>query len=230
MSGSRPIIGRLSPAIRALLIAEVAIYAVYLLVRPLRPMMELHLAVGPRLFVGEYWQLLTGIFLHLDPSSLLWNAVGIWWACADVERAAGTRRMVGLFLVGGVLTNLGFAWVARHTFGEGAIFGGASFAVLAMIVAWGRIYDRTPISPFGVFSVQARYLAMALVGWNVISALAGPAVSWPSLAATAVAILVGLFGATPRGFDALWDAIKVRRLRRRYRVIEGGRPPKKYVN
>jgi membrane associated rhomboid family serine protease len=229
-SGSRPIIGRLTPAIRALLIAEVAIYAVYLFVRPLRPAMEAHLAVGPRLFAGEYWQLFTGIFLHLDPSSLLWNAVGIWWACADVERAAGTRRMVGLFLVGGVLTNLTFALVARHTFGEGAIFGGASFAVLAMIAAWGRIYDRTPISPFGAFSIQARYLAMALVGWNVISALAGPVVSWPSLAATTVAVVVGYFGATPRGFDRLWDAFKVRRLRRRYRVIDGGRPPKKYVN
>ena len=48
-SGSRHIIGRLSPTIRALLIAEVAIYAVYLLVRPLRPAMEAHLAVGPRL-------------------------------------------------------------------------------------------------------------------------------------------------------------------------------------
>jgi membrane associated rhomboid family serine protease len=229
-SGSRPIIGRLTPAIRALLIAEAAIYAVYLLVRPLRPMMEAHLAVGPRLFAGEYWQLVTGIFLHLDPQSLLWNAVGIWWACADVERARGTPRMVGLFLVGGVLTNLTFALVARHTFGEGAIFGGASFAVLAMIAAWGRIYDRTPVSPFGVFSVQSRYLAMALIGWSVISALAGPVISWPSLAATAVATLVGYFGATPRGFDGLWDALKLRRLRRRYRVIDGGRPAKKYVN
>jgi membrane associated rhomboid family serine protease len=229
-SGSRPIIGRLSPTIRALLIAEVAIYAVYLLVRPLRPAMEAHLAVGPRLFVGEYWQLATAIFLHLDPQSLFWNAIGIWWAGADVERAQGPRRLLTLFLVGGVLTNLTYAMVERHTFGEGAIFGGASFAVLALIAAFGRIYDRTPMSIFGAFSLQARHIAMALVAWSVVASLAGPVVNWASLAATAVAVLVGVFGATPRGFDGLWDALKLRRLRRRYRVIEGGRAPKKYVN
>lgn len=221
---------RLSPAIRALLIAEAAIYAVYLLVRPLRPMMEAHLAVGPRLFVGEYWQLVTAIFLHLDPQSLFWNVVGIWWAGADVERAQGTRRMLALFLVGGVLTNLTYAVVERHTFGEGAIFGGASFAVLTLIAAWGRIYDRTPMSIFGAFSLQARHIAMALIVWSVVASLAGPVVNWASLAATAVAVGVGLLGATPRGFDGLWDTLKLRRLRRRYRVIDGGRPPKKYVN
>jgi membrane associated rhomboid family serine protease len=193
-------------------------------------MMEAHLAVGPRLFIGEYWQLLTAIFLHLDPQSLFWNVVGIWWAGADVERAQGTRRMLTLFLVGGVLTNLTYAVVERYAFGEGAIFGGASFAVLTLIAAWGRIYDRTAMSIFGAFSLQARHIAMALIVWSVVASLAGPVVNWASLAATAAAVLVGLAGATPRGFEGLWDALKVRRLRRRYRVIDGGRPPKKYVN
>jgi membrane associated rhomboid family serine protease len=221
---------RLSPAVRALLIAEVAIYAVYLLIRPLRPVMDLHLAVGPRLFAGEYWQLVTAIFVHLDYVPLFWNLVGIWWAAADVERAQGTRRMLVLFFVGGVLCNLTYAQVARHTFGEGAIFGGASFAVLTLIVAYGRIYGRTPMSLFGAWAVQARYIAMALVAWNVIASLAGPAIQWANLAATATAVVVGYLLGVPGALDSLWDGLKVRRLRRRYRVIDGGRPPKKYVN
>jgi hypothetical protein len=47
-----------------------------------------------------------------------------------------------------------------------------------------------------------------------------------------VATAVGYFGAAPGGFDGLRDALKVRRLRRRYRVIDGGagRPPKNYMN
>ncbi|HVV51867.1 MAG TPA: rhomboid family intramembrane serine protease [Polyangia bacterium] len=231
-SGARPIIGRLSPAIKALLIAQAVIYAIFLLVRPLRPLMEAHLAVGPGLFAGEYWQLATGIFLHLDPTTFLWNVVGLWWAGADVERAQGTRRMVALFLVGGVLTNLAYAAVDRYVFGTGSIFGGSSFAVLTLIVAFGRIYGRTPMSIFGAFSVQARYISIALVGWYVVMALAGPVVSWPSLAATATATVVGYFLGVPGGLEALWDALKLRRLRRRYRVIDGGagRPPKKYVN
>ena len=86
------------------------------------------------------------------------------------------------------------------------------------------------MSIFGAFSVQARHIAMALVGWSVVSALAGPAVNWASLAATAVATVVGYLRAPhPAGFDGLWDALKMRRLRRRYRVIEGGRPPAQEV-
>jgi membrane associated rhomboid family serine protease len=223
---------RLTPAIKALLIAQAVVYGIFLFVRPLRPAMEAHLAVGPRLFAGEYWQLVTGIFLHLDPASLLWNAVGLWWAGADVERAQGTRRLVALFIVGGVLTNLAQALVARYAFGEGAVFGGASFAVLTLIVAFGRIYDRAPMSIFGALTVQARYITIALVGWYVVAALAGPAVNWASLAGTAAAIAVGYIGAAPGSLDGLWDALKLRRLRRRYRVIDGGagRPPKKFVN
>ena len=231
-TGSRPIIGRLSPAIRALLIAQVALYAVYLLVRPLRPMMALHLAISPRFFAGEYWQLVTATFLHLDPQALLYSVLGIWWAASDVERAQGTRRMVALFLVAGILTNLVVAMVSRHMYGEVVIYGGASFAVIALFVAYGRIYDRTSANLFGVFSVQARYIAIAFVCWDVVMALAGPAVDWTSLAGIATATVVGYFGATPGGLDGLWDALKIRRLRRRYRVIEGGagRPPKNYMN
>jgi membrane associated rhomboid family serine protease len=229
-SGARPIIGRLSPAIRALLIAQVAIYAVYLLARPLRPMMEAHLAVSPLLFAGEYWQLVTGIFLHLDYRPLFWNLVVLWWAASDVERAQGTRRMMALFLIGGVLCNLTYAAVMRHLLGGVEPFGGASFAALTLIVAYGRIYGRTPMSLFGAWAVQARYISIALVGWSVVAALAGPTVDWASLAATAVATLVGYFLGVPGALDSMWDSLRVRRLRRRYRVIDGGRPPKKYVN
>jgi membrane associated rhomboid family serine protease len=231
-SGSRPIIGRLTRAIKALLIAQVAIYAVFLLIRPLRPVMAAHLAVSSRLFAGEYWQLVTAIFLHLDPRSLLYSALGLWWAGSDVERAQGTRSMVALFLIAGILTNLALAVVSRSVWGEELPFGGASFAVLALFVAFGRIYNRTSTSLFGVFSVQARYIAIGFVGWDVIVALAGPMVDWASLAGIATATAVGYFGAAPGGFQGFWDALKIRRLRRRYRVIEGGagRPPKNYMN
>ncbi len=231
-SGSRPLIGRRTPAIKTLMIALAATYAVYLLVRPLRPAMEMHLAVSPRLFAGEYWQLATAIFLHLDPQSFLYSIIGLWWAATDVERAQGTRRMLVLFFVAGVLSNLAYALVFRYEFGEGGTFGGASFAVLALFVAFGRIYNRTVVSVFGAFSTQGRYIAMAFVGWSVVLALAGPAVNWSSLAAIATATVIGYLGAAPGGFEGLWDALKVRRLRRRYRVIEGGagRPPKNYMN
>ena len=102
----------------------------------------------------------------------------------------------------------------------------------ALFVAFGRIYGRTVMSVFGAFTVQARTIAIAFVGWNVVIALAGAQVDWASLAATATAALAGYIGAAPGGFDALREALKLRRLRRRYRVIDGGagRSRKNYMN
>jgi rhomboid protease GluP len=227
-SGSRPIIGRLTPAIKALLIAETAIFLLFLIAIPLRPMMAAHMALGARLFAGEYWQLVTSLFLHIDPNRFLFSVLGIWWAGSDVERAQGTRRMLVLFFVAGILANLAFAMVSRALLGGVIPFGGASLAVLALFVAFGRIYGRTMTNLFGVFAVQARYIAIAFVAWDVVSALA--AVNWPEMAGIATASLVGYLLAVPGALDSLWDGLKVRRLRRRYRVIDGGRPPKKYVN
>jgi membrane associated rhomboid family serine protease len=229
-SGSRPILGRLTPAIKALLIAQAAIFAFFLIAIPLRPVMVARLALSPGLFAGEYWKLVTSLFLHLEPSRFLYCVLGIWWAGSDVERAQGTRRMLALFFVAGALANLAFAAASRSLLGDVMPFGGASFAVEALFVAFGRIYGRALVNLFGVFAVQARYIAIAFIGWDVVVALA--AVNWPELAGIAAATLLGYLGATPGGLDGLWDALKLRRLRRRYRVIDGGagRPPKKYVN
>jgi hypothetical protein len=55
---------------------------------------------------------------------------------------------------------------------------------------------------------------------------------WAALAATAVTTVAGYLLAAPGGFAQAWAGLKARRLRRRYRVLEGGarRPPKKYLN
>lgn len=211
-------------------------FAFFLIAIPLRPLMAAHLALGPRFFAGEYWQLLTSLFLHLDPyrvlysdpNRFLFSVIGIWWAGSDVEKAQGTRRMLALFFVAGILANLAFAVVSRTLLGNVIPFGGATLAVLGLFVAFGRIYGRMQVNLFGVFAVQARYIAVAFVAWDAVFALA--AVNWPELAGIAVATVVGYLLAAPGGLGGLWDALKVRRLRRRYRVIEGGRPPKKYVN
>jgi len=84
----------------------------------------------------------------------------------------------------------------------------------------------------GGLTLQARTIAMIYVAWSVVVCLSGSETAVPELAATAVATAVGYFGAAPGGLDGIRDALKLRRLRRRYRVIDGGagRPPKNFVN
>ncbi|MBV8880915.1 MAG: rhomboid family intramembrane serine protease, partial [Planctomycetaceae bacterium] len=39
---------------------------------------------------GEYWRLLTAVFLHVGWIHLLWNAWGLFGWCADIEKTVGS--------------------------------------------------------------------------------------------------------------------------------------------
>jgi membrane associated rhomboid family serine protease len=232
-SWSEPIAERLTPAIKTFVIADAIFYAFYVFVREVRAPMFAHLALGPGIWHGEVWQLFTSLFMHFDLLGFVFNIIGLWWVGAFIERTQGTRRFVALFLVSGVLANVALAGIAHlRTYQAGAVFDGCSFAVLAIFCAFGRIYGRTPAQFFGALSLQARHVAWILVGWSVIASLLRP--NWAELAATLVAAAAGYLGAAPGGLREAWGTFRIRRLRRRYRVLDGGasppRPPKKYLN
>jgi membrane associated rhomboid family serine protease len=230
-SWSQPIAERLTPAIKAFVIADAIIYALYVFVREARPAMMAHLALGPGLFAGELWQPITSLFVHFDLLGFIFNLIGLWFVGAFIERTQGTRRFVTLFLTAGVLANLALAGVNHlRPYRVGEISDGCSFAVLALFVAFGRIYGRAPAQVLGGLFLQARHLALIFVAWGVLASLLRA--DWGQLAATLTAAAVGYLGAAPGGLSEAWNALKVRRLRRRYRVIEGGapRPSRKYWN
>lgn len=232
-SWSEPIAERLTPAIKAFVIADAILYAFYVFVREVRPLMIAHLAVGPGIWRGEVWQLVTSLFVHFDLLGFVFNIIGLWFVGAFIERTQGTRRFVTLFLVSGVLANIALAGVAHlRTYQSGDVFDGCSFAVLALFCAFGRIYGRAPTQVFGALQLQARHLALIFVGWGVVASLIR--LDWAQLAATLVASAAGYLGAAPGGLREAWGSFRIRRLRRRYRVLDGGaappRPPKKYLN
>jgi membrane associated rhomboid family serine protease len=230
---TRPITERLTPVIKGLILTMVVIYAIYVFVREARPLLETHLAIGTRLFRGEVWQPLTSMFVHVDPLLFAMDLLGIWFTGAQLERVQGTRRFLTMFFLAGVLSNLTIAGIdylrmaGLHV--DVAFTTGSAYVVLAMFVAFGRIYDRTPTQILGGFVVQSRNMALFFVGWFALAALFRQ--NWGELAATVVATAVGFLGAAPGGWDAIRQRLKVRRMRRRYKVLEGGnRPSKKYLN
>lgn len=229
---TRPITERLTPVIKGMILTMAALYAVYVFVKEARPLIEGYLAVGPGLFRGQVWQLGTSLFAHTDLLQFVLDVVCIWFTGAQLERVQGTRRFLTMFFVAGVLSNLAIAGVERVRMAgldlPVAYTAGSAFAVLAMFVAFGRIYDRTPTQILGGLFVQSRYMAAFFVAWFALAALLRH--SWSELAATAVATAVGFFAAAPGGVDAIWSRVKSRKARRRYRVLEGGRAGKKYLN
>jgi membrane associated rhomboid family serine protease len=219
-SWTRPIAERLTPAIKALVIAQSVLFFFYVFVKETREFFAAHLALGPGMLHGEVWQLFTALFIHFDFLGFIFNLIGLWFVGALIERTNGTRRFLQLFFVAGVLSNLAIALIARlGTYRGSDIFDGCSFAILALFVAFGRMYGRTPTQILGGLVMQARHLAMILVAWFVIADLIRG--DWPRLAGGLVAAAVGLLmgGGGIRDLLALW---KARRIRQRYQVLDGG--------
>lgn len=211
---------RLTPAIKALVIANTAVYLLYVFVKEARPAMLEHLAVGESI-LREPWQPLTAMFVHFDPLSFLLNMVGLWFVGAFIERTQGTRRFLTLFFGAGILANVAIGLVAS-VYGARSVYAGTSMAVLALFVAFARIYGPAPTQVLGGLHMKAHHLAMIFVAWAVIADLLRR--DLPSLAGTLVVTALGYVLASPGGLREAYDAIRARRARQRYKVLDGGVP------
>jgi membrane associated rhomboid family serine protease len=234
----RRISGRLTATIKTLVLINLCVYLFYVFARDWRWFFEGHLALGPAFFGGELWQPLTSLFVHLDFIGFVLTTIGLWFVGSAVEQARGARRTSALFFISGLLANLAIAGVWRlRGFGAVPFVDGCSFSVMALFVAFARMYGRQPVQFWPTtLMVQARYMVLGLTAIAALVTVAQG--NWPWLAGLFVAIVVGYFGAAPGGLSELRtffanarDISRARRLRRRFGVIEGGgRPPKKYVN
>jgi len=214
---TKPITERLSPAVKVLVIIQAFLYFLYLFAEPLRPAFERHLALGPGMLRGEFWQPVTALFIHLDGLGFVFDLIGLWFVGAFIERNIGTRRFLQLFLVSGILAYAVMGIVGH--FRSSGLGDGCSYAVLAIFVAFGKMYDRTPAQILGGLTLQARLLALILFAWALLAELAR--VNWGGVAAVMVASAVG-FVVGGGGIGDLVALARARRLRRRYRVLDGG--------
>ena len=94
---------------KILLITNVAFWAVLLAAgvtddSVYEELMEF-LALTPALAAGQghVWQLVTSIFLHVDPWHILFNMIGLYFFGPTLELRLGPRTFIRLFLVSGVV-------------------------------------------------------------------------------------------------------------------------------
>jgi membrane associated rhomboid family serine protease len=216
---------RLSPVIKALLGANAVLYLVFLLVHEVQvPMLE-HLAVSPDLRHGP-WQPLTAMFLHVQPGGaglfgVLLDLLCLWSLGTSLEKKLGTRRFLTLFFASGVLANVATALLIS-VFGAHGLYAGPSSAILALFVAFARIYGPVPTQVLPTVVVKATHMALFFVAVALLMDLGNR--DLPGVAATLVAITAGWLLAAPGGLAQLLRGLRLRALRQRYKVLDGGAP------
>lgn len=83
---------------------------------------------------GQYWRLLTAMFLHAGPEHLLGNLFALFLLGMPVERNLGHLRYLLLYIASGVLGNL-FSCLYEQAIGANIYSVGASGAIFGVMGA-----------------------------------------------------------------------------------------------
>jgi len=171
---------QLSPYVKAIIIANVAIWFVqFALLRTAGvDLSQWFGAVPMRVVTGWLWQPVTYMFLHnpADPFHLLFNMLMLWMFGGELERVWGGPAFLRYYLVCGVgggicAVLLGLASGGLHAQVPTI---GASGALFGLFVAYGIVFARRTILFMLIFPMQARTMAMLLVGLNLFYLLSQP--------------------------------------------------------
>ena len=110
---------------------------------------------------GEYWRLITPIFLHFSMLHILFNLLWIWVIGRRIEQLQGAMALIGLALFSGVTSNFAQFVVS------GPLFGGMSgvvFAVLGYSWVWDRLHRPIFYTPPALMGFMLFWLALGYSG------------------------------------------------------------------
>lgn len=221
---------------RLILILLASITALYVLATILKgpPQVIVHLVLIPKRALGpEPWQLLTYAFVHLKLGALIGTLISLWFFGAPLEQQLGRSRLLQILLASTVAGGLASAALGRAIAPESVVMG-AFPASMALIAAFGLVWGATPIALFGVSQMRASTCAAIFLGISAAMylmsgdylGLVGGAVG-AGVGALLVSPLVDGILSAPGQLSQRWQKW---RIRRRYKVIPGGRDSRTHLN
>lgn len=160
-------------------------------------------AMVPILVVdGQYWRLVSAIFLHANLVHLLLNAVGLSIFGNLVESVLGSGRMLAVYLVSGFVAS-----AVSFAFGSvGTIAVGASGAIFGLLGTWLAYNLRRSGLSLARSNVQG---ALLLIGLNLAIGFTVPGIDNLAHVGGLVAGILGGFAADGVGRRGVRTASRV---------------------
>jgi membrane associated rhomboid family serine protease len=168
--------GPVTPAVKALLISNIAAF----LVTFFQQQLLITFGLQPKAVLehGAIWQIVTYMFMHGNLSHVFFNMLTLWLIGTELERMWGTKYFSKFYAfcgLGAGLTQilLGFipGPIGAQFYNQSTI--GASGAIFGLLLAFALYFPTRPFLVFFIFPVQARYLVMILGGISLLFALGG---------------------------------------------------------
>ena len=222
--------GPLTPAIKALIWANAAMYLLALAM----PSILVYLGLLPAAVVGRLfiWQPVTYLFLHDGLLHLLFNMLALWMFGTELERRWGTRfflKYYGITGVGAAVTTIVLSLLPLP-FAETLYYSltvGASGAIYGLLLAYGLYFPNRPIYMYLLFPIPAKYFVLIVGAVAFLSSIGGG--GRVAHAAHLGGLVVGYVYLKSKGGNLLvglqYRFVKWRmnRLRRKFEVHPGGR-------
>jgi membrane associated rhomboid family serine protease len=204
------------------LVALVACFVLFTL-SPLKTFASAHLVLVPQRALKQPWTLLTSAFLHGSLGGLASSGLGLWFFGGPLGEAVGRRRLAIVLLVATVLGSLASALLGLKLHPTATLYGAAP-ATTAAIAGFGVVYAGTPVRLFGLQELRASTVAgVFLILSGVLYLMGGDLLG---LAGAGAGAAVGAASTMKLDIGFLRQPLKRLhrwRIRRRYRVIPGGR-------
>ena len=112
---------------------------------------------------GEYWRLITPVFLHFGVLHLAFNTLWLWELGRRIEAARGRLTLLAVLVLTGAGGN-----IAQYLFGGGVMFGGMSgviYGLLGYAWVWNRVSGAPGLAlPRGLMPVMLGWLVLCMSG------------------------------------------------------------------
>lgn len=116
---------------------------------------------------GEYWRLITPIFLHFSLMHIIFNMLWLWDLGRRVEQLQGTWHLLGIVISMAMGSN-----IIQFLFSGASIFGGMSgviYGLLGYCWSWSKFHPNTDLHvPKPVMIVMMIWLVLCLVGFATL--------------------------------------------------------------
>lgn len=224
--------GPVTPAVRGIIIANVAIFLLTFL-SPAAIISTFGLTPADVIQHGAIWQVVTYLFLH-SPTSLthiLFNMLAVWMFGVDLEHRWGARGFLTYYFVTGIgagictvlVTLLPFAG-AQASYLVPTI--GASGAVYGLLIAWGLLFPTRQILFMLIFPLPARVFVLIMGALAFFSAVSATNDGVANVAHLSGLLIGWLYLRGPRDLRLELQSRLMRwrmdRMRRRFEVHRGG--------
>jgi membrane associated rhomboid family serine protease len=225
--------GPITPAVRAIIIANVAVFLVtFALPGPVIGLLGLSPeAVFER---GRIWQPVSYLFVH-SPSSImhvLFNMLAVWMFGVDLERRWGTVSFTKFYFVSGVGAGLCVLLVSLAPYGwaystYAGVTIGASGAVYGLLMAWALLFPHRQILFMFIFPLPARIFVLIIGAIAFLSAVGASGSGVSNLAHLGGLAAGWLYLKGPRDLRLelrYWlTRWRMERMRRKFNIHRGGR-------